>query len=354
MAERLHFNTGMVYESMMAAEHLSRYWMLREACRGKRVLDVACGEGYGSALLRSWGAVEVVGVDISDDAVRNATQLFGAQGIRFLQGDACDLDTVLDTGTQYDLIACFETLEHVPDVPALLQGLHKRLAPGGSMAVSCPNDVEVSTEPNEYHLRTYTFEEFKDTATAVLGEPVQWHLGTSMIGFGICEATDAWALGQGTNLRNMLDGADALPARMLPAQSGHELSPASAYFYVGVWGDALPRTVVAAPIAYRAYTMPWNNWVAAKGQVETIQREATQRAQHLANERTARLQLAEVLHTRSQRIRHLEVELAVLRASRMYQLGLYYYRSFQHPATRWFMRPLRRMVVGFRRMTKPS
>ena len=271
MAERLHFNTNMAYESMLAAEHLARYWLLREACKGKRVLDVACGEGYGSSLLRTWGATEVVGIDLSQDAIENANICFASPGISYRTGDACNLHTVLAETENFDLIACFETMEHVPDVPGLLRGIRKHLAPGGSIAISCPNDAEMTGgNPNEFHLKIYAFEEFRATTTEILGPAVQWQLGTPVLGFGVCNLTDRWTQGTGAQLASMLDGGDSAEARFLPAQAGHEVSAHTASFYLGIWGTPLPRTMVVAPIAYRAYVAPWNNWVAAREEINRL------------------------------------------------------------------------------------
>jgi len=117
MAERLQFKSDeMSYESMLAAEHLSRYWLVRDFCKGKRVLDLACGEGYGSWLLKKWGAETVIGIDISEEAISNSNQNFGGDGIFFKSGDGCDLDRTLNANDKFDLIVCFETMEHVPDV----------------------------------------------------------------------------------------------------------------------------------------------------------------------------------------------------------------------------------------------
>lgn len=413
MAERLHFNTGMTYESMLAAEHLTRYWLLRDACKGKRVLDVACGEGYGSSLLRAWGAAEVVGIDLSQEAIENAQTRFGAPGISYRIGDACNLHTVLEDTEQFDLVACFETMEHVPDVPGLLRGIRARLAPGGSIAISCPNDPEVSGDhSNEFHLRTYTFEEFQAVTTEILGAAVQWQLGTPVLGFGICNSTDQWIQGLGPHLTHMLDGADSAAARFLPAQSGHEVGSQTASFYVGVWGTPLPRTMVVAPIAHRAYVAPWNNWVAAREEndrlaasvaaavatasgvakrlddslveydqmqrkVLTLEGELGAYKRQIATERSARLQMAAKLHKKDQQMaaklhemdwQHQQIQLAyrtveaerdtlnvrldVLCSSRSYRAIQRYYRLYEHGATRWFMRPLRRLVVWLRRLIK--
>ena len=75
--ERLTFDGSAPYSALEAAIHLNRYLVVRGLCRGRRVLDIACGEGYGSFLMTDvWGASSVAGVDISHEAIDNARRLF--------------------------------------------------------------------------------------------------------------------------------------------------------------------------------------------------------------------------------------------------------------------------------------
>src|SRR5215472_8753793 len=99
--ERYHFDSSdgrSSYNAYFAAEHLVRYHALRELVAGKRVLDVACGEGYGSYLLATWGAARVVGVDIAPDAIEVARRIFPHHNISYVLGDACNLSKVLEEG----------------------------------------------------------------------------------------------------------------------------------------------------------------------------------------------------------------------------------------------------------------
>src|SRR5512146_3443739 len=90
-------------------EHWHRYAFAREFARGKRVLDAACGEGYGSALLAGTAA-RVLGVDIADDAIAHARARYMRANLRFERG-AC---TALDVpAASFDLAVSFETVEHV-------------------------------------------------------------------------------------------------------------------------------------------------------------------------------------------------------------------------------------------------
>ncbi|MEO7916253.1 MAG: class I SAM-dependent methyltransferase, partial [Dokdonella sp.] len=100
-------------------EHWHRYAFARSFCAGKRVLDAACGEGYGSNLLADVAA-EVVGVDLSEQAIKHARARYGTrQNLRFESADATALP---DLGERFDIIVSFETLEHLQAQEALLAG----------------------------------------------------------------------------------------------------------------------------------------------------------------------------------------------------------------------------------------
>ena len=90
-------------------EHLHRYRAARDLAAGRAVLDLASGEGYGSAMLAEVAA-SVVGVDLDQQAVRHAAQAYQRRRLRFLQGSV----TALPVGSrQFDLVVCFEALEHI-------------------------------------------------------------------------------------------------------------------------------------------------------------------------------------------------------------------------------------------------
>src|SRR5690242_2483777 len=87
-------------------EHYHRYVMALAFARGKRVLDLASGEGYGAALLAGV-AREVIGVDNSAEAVAHAGKQYGADHLKFLQGA---IQNVPIHGQAFDLITCFEAI----------------------------------------------------------------------------------------------------------------------------------------------------------------------------------------------------------------------------------------------------
>ena len=140
-------------------EHWHRYVFACAFAKGRRVLDAACGEGYGSALLAA-SADSVLGVDIAESAVAHARQRYGQHAnLRFEQGDC----TALSCGdAQFDLIVSFETLEHVAAQQELIAGFARALAPGGLLIVSSPDKRTYSEKSgfrNEFHVRELYREE---------------------------------------------------------------------------------------------------------------------------------------------------------------------------------------------------
>jgi SAM-dependent methyltransferase len=124
-------------------EHWHRYALAAQAATGKRVLDAACGEGYGSALLAQ-RAREVVGIDLSAEAVGHARARYGdVANLRFETGDVTALPARLG---RFDLISSFETLEHV-DAEAqqqMLAGFVTLLADDGLLLLSSPDKATYS------------------------------------------------------------------------------------------------------------------------------------------------------------------------------------------------------------------
>lgn len=284
-AERLHFQPGqMDYNAMLAAEHVGRYLFAAPHCAGKRVLDVACGEGYGAFMLARCGAAEVVGVDIAEDAIAVARQRFARDGVEFLVGDALDLPGLLGGRPPFDVIVSFETIEHVPDPRRFLEGIRRVLAPGGVILVSCPNDgLEAERGiTNPFHARTYTLAEFQEMTSGVLGPPARWYLGTPLQGIIIAEAS-SWTLhNDSRDLSLLVDALEAASGHLLPAQPDMRVTPETCTFYLGVWGTAGDAVHVAAPISRKALLEPW--WALEWFKAERARdAEALQRAkQHVA------------------------------------------------------------------------
>ncbi|HUH91971.1 MAG TPA: methyltransferase domain-containing protein [Casimicrobiaceae bacterium] len=138
----------------IAYEHWHRYAFARRFVEGKRVLDAACGEGYGTALLGTVAA-SAIGVDIDMASIDHAVAAY-AQGkrIRFIASSCTGLPL---PSASIDVVVSFETIEHLAagDQLAMLIEFARVLAPGGLLIMSSPNKRLYSDERqyvNKYHL----------------------------------------------------------------------------------------------------------------------------------------------------------------------------------------------------------
>jgi GT2 family glycosyltransferase/ubiquinone/menaquinone biosynthesis C-methylase UbiE/glycosyltransferase involved in cell wall biosynthesis len=142
-------------------EHYQRYLFVAPLAHGQRVLELASGEGYGTAILAS-EAQSVLGIDIDEDSVLHATETYLSSNISFQLGDMLDLSSLEDGS--FDLVVCFEALEHVDDHKALLDGVIRVLAPGGTFVVSTPDRLTYTEElgqNNPFHVHELSRDEFE-------------------------------------------------------------------------------------------------------------------------------------------------------------------------------------------------
>ncbi len=145
-------------------EHLHRYAFARPLVCGLTVLDAACGEGYGSALLAS-AAAHVDGVDVSTEAIAHARQRYGGQDhLAFHEADVTRLPFDDD---RFDRIVSFETLEHLEAQDEMLAEFRRVLRPDGVLIVSSPDRAEYTDRhgnDNPHHVR----ELYRDELEALL------------------------------------------------------------------------------------------------------------------------------------------------------------------------------------------
>jgi 2-polyprenyl-3-methyl-5-hydroxy-6-metoxy-1,4-benzoquinol methylase len=137
----------------MWAEHWHRYHFVRPLLAGKRVLDVACGEGYGSALMAEVAA-SVTGVDVARDAITHAQHAYaGRTNLAFVEASCAALPL---EDAQFDVVVSFETIEHIHEQDAFLDGVRRVLKPDGLLIISSPNKAEYSDArgyTNEFHVK---------------------------------------------------------------------------------------------------------------------------------------------------------------------------------------------------------
>lgn len=177
----------------LEADHLERYRFAVPYAAGRRVLDIACGAGYGAHMLATAGARQVRGVDLNPELVAHACARYTAPNLAFAAGDICDWSE----DRPFELIASFETIEHVPDHRAALANLRRLLAPGGVLLISSPNRPVTtpwarsqSDRPaNPHHVREFTPAELHADLQAagfavdsqVYGQRPQWHFRATLL-----------------------------------------------------------------------------------------------------------------------------------------------------------------------------
>lgn len=138
-------------------EHLTRYLMATGLVKNKNVLDVGCGTGYGSWLLKEMGARSVSGFDISEESINYAKKNYKTTGVNFRVGNA---EKFPKYKNKFDLIVTFELIEHIDDHDAFLKQVTANLQKNGTLIVSTPNKNTYQNE-NLYHINELTPDEFE-------------------------------------------------------------------------------------------------------------------------------------------------------------------------------------------------
>jgi len=141
-------------------EHLHRYALAKEFVQGKNVLDIACGEGYGSNLLAETAEM-VKGVDIDESTITKAKNKYGRKNLSFVTGS---VEKIPFDASSFDVVTSFETLEHISAHDTMLTEIKRVLRPGGVLIISTPDKKTYSDKPrysNPFHKKELSEQEFK-------------------------------------------------------------------------------------------------------------------------------------------------------------------------------------------------
>ncbi len=141
-------------------EHLHRYLQAGEFATDKVVLDIACGEGYGSAMLAS-RARKVIGIDISIEVIKHASERYKRENVEYLVGSCADIPL---SDASIDMVVSFETIEHHYQHEQMMQEIKRILRPTGILLISSPDKYRYSVEPgysNPFHVKELYEHEFK-------------------------------------------------------------------------------------------------------------------------------------------------------------------------------------------------
>jgi SAM-dependent methyltransferase len=145
-------------ENYWYRRHLVVYEWIARQLAGRRVIDMACGEGYGSALLARTAA-SVVGVDANPEAHQHAVLRYRRENLRFERG------LVETYSAPADAIVFLQTIEHLHSPGAVLGHFRELVGPDGVVFVSTPNVLTLAPRGadrsgNPWHVREYRCEEF--------------------------------------------------------------------------------------------------------------------------------------------------------------------------------------------------
>jgi 2-polyprenyl-3-methyl-5-hydroxy-6-metoxy-1,4-benzoquinol methylase len=148
----------------MLLEHIARYQFAILYMKG-RVLDIACGSGYGSNILAKaarYEIDEIIAVDYDNETIRYARGAYYNPLIHFQHCNAVDPQLPEKLG-QFDVIVSFETIEHLAEEQQFLNNLYNMLRPGGHLILSSPFGQGRGKPTNEpFHVHQLTEVEFFD------------------------------------------------------------------------------------------------------------------------------------------------------------------------------------------------
>jgi GT2 family glycosyltransferase/ubiquinone/menaquinone biosynthesis C-methylase UbiE/glycosyltransferase involved in cell wall biosynthesis len=144
-----------------AFEHFHRYHHALGLVEDQVVLDIACGEGYGTALLAE-NAKKVYGVDIDNTCIEHAKQKYQNDNIEFLLGNVTRIPLKENS---VDVVISYETIEHLDKKiqDAFLKEVKRILKKNGKLVISTPDKTNYSerySQQNKFHLKEFSKEEF--------------------------------------------------------------------------------------------------------------------------------------------------------------------------------------------------
>jgi len=142
-----------------AIEHLHRYAFAKQFTNNKIVVDLACGEGYGTYII-SENAKQVTGIDISDETIKHAIKRYKKSNLNYIVGEA--IKTIIPSNS-IDVVISFETIEHHNKHIEMIMEIKRILKKDGVLIISTPDKNNYSITPkytNKFHIKELTNIEF--------------------------------------------------------------------------------------------------------------------------------------------------------------------------------------------------
>jgi 2-polyprenyl-3-methyl-5-hydroxy-6-metoxy-1,4-benzoquinol methylase len=299
------FDPATMQGEIIEAEHLARYRWACSLAVGRRVLDAGCGTAYGSSLLAEAGALEVVGVDTAREVLDYARARM-PELVALEDGDVTALP--YEDG-RFDLVVCFEVIEHLAEPGRALDEFRRVLSPQGVLAVSSPNR-DVYPPGNPHHLNEYVPAELERDlllrfACVRLERQHTW-ITSGVLDDARFLLGDEGDLGSGAHVRK-LAGNEPGAELYTVALAGHEKLPEPAATFE-----------LAAPVELRKWDALWQEQAQMlEQQAEVLEQQAELLSTHgrLFAEHTAEAaRLQHTIHELRDQLARTESELARLPA----------------------------------------
>ncbi len=154
--------------NLLFQEHAARYRFVERFVKGKDLLEVGCGIGWGTREL-SHHVRRIVAIEIDRERIGIAKKWFSKEGILYIMGDGCSLPF---KGESFDVVVSLEVIEHIEDQRGYLREIRRVLKEGGLAIISTPNREVIymeGTPPNPFHVKELSLREFMDLLSETFG-----------------------------------------------------------------------------------------------------------------------------------------------------------------------------------------
>jgi SAM-dependent methyltransferase len=296
-------------------------------------------------MMASWGACHVAAVDISQEAIGHAKIQFQHDKIDFYCHDAESVDELFSDDVKFDIIACFETIEHLKNPERFLRAIKKVATDNAIIVISCPNDKDEAGS-NPFHLGSYTFDEFKSLTTNHLGSDAQWMMGTPANGMVNIAFDAAEEKPADVTYKDIVRASKAGGTLLLPPQNNVVPNLTNCLYFVGIWGDRtdLSDTVCVSPLSYTGFIAPWGLIEHNKIRVSELEKRVKVLEKSLLREKTEINEYkkrvvdlsTELLNLRNTHRNDIQIfeasanELNLIKRSRIHRTAVAYYSLYHH------------------------
>lgn len=164
--ERIRPDKKSFLNKICVEDHLQRYRFAVKYIKDKKILDIACGEGFGSKIMAK-SAKKVVGVDLDKEVIKQNIKVLGKEA-KFIASDA--IKFLKNNKEKFDVIVSFETIEHFKEYQEFVELIYKNLKKNGTLVLSTPNkEVTEVLFGEDYHLY-HTQEFYTDELSGILSK----------------------------------------------------------------------------------------------------------------------------------------------------------------------------------------